>query len=232
MNRTNQPTQALAPILRNPQIRLMLVIAPVTTTVVAVLSATESSLVISIILNAAAGLLFTATIVFLVGTVARGISDQRVAIAQAAEQGVWRARVQRLSIYNDETGLYNEWYFRLRFQEELERSRRHEQRCGLVLIESSALSCDAVRQEQEGWFGETIRSHLRKTDVAALLQDGQVAVLLPNVGRRAAQNLSRRLLEHLGFAEHQIGQASFPDDGQDLTALLNAAGVREKWLAA
>lgn len=232
MNLPDQPSPALAPILRSSQVRLLLIVAPVMTTVVALLSATESSLVLGIILNASAGLLFTAAIVFLVGTVARAVGDQRVALAQAAEQGAWRARARRLSIHNEETGLYNEWYFRLRFQEELERSRRHEQRCGLVLIESSALPWDAMRQEQEGWFGETIQSQLRKTDVAALLQDGQVAVLLPNAGRRAAQNLSRRLAQSLELTKDQIRQSCFPDDGQDFAALLNAAGGYGTWAAA
>ena len=212
---------SLIPALRHRVLRVLLIAAPGITAAVAILTSTEPNLALVIVLNLAAGIIISSTIFIAVSIVSRRTADARVDLAHAADEGVWRARAQRFSIHNDETGLYADWYFRLRLQEEVERSRRYDLRFAVLLVKPLGLGTQP--QMASTWFNDKIRRHLRKSDLPALLQDGSLGVIMSSSARRAAQTVRRRIAEELEQRDPRIGLACFPDDGQDAEAILMAA---------
>ena len=72
-------------------------------------------------------------------------------------------------------------------------------------------------------FGNAIRTHLRSSDMAALLRDGRLAVLLPHTSRQSL--LKRRLIKVLKSIDARVGLAFFPGDGKDAAGLLSAAAA-------
>ena len=214
---------ALAPVLRHRALRVLLIAAPGITAAVAILTSMESNLVVAVILNSAAGIIMSSTLFLAVAMVARRGSEEREGLARAAEQGLWRGRLQRLSVENEETGFYNDWYFRLRLQEEIERSQRYKLHCALLVIRPLALHRDIEVQAMGKSLGDQIRRHLRRSDLPALLTGGNLAILMPNTGRRAAETVRRRLSKELKLTEPQLGLACFPGDGEDASVLLAVA---------
>ena len=217
----DETLSSLIPALRHRMLRVLLIAAPGITAAVAILTSTESNLVLAIVLNLAAGIIISSTIFIAVSIISRRAADERVDLAHAADEGVWRARAQRFSICNDETGLYADWYFRLRLQEEVERSRRYDLRFAVLLVKPLGLGTQP--QMASTWFGDNIRRHLRKSDLPALLQDGSLGVIMSSSARRAARTVRRRIAGELEQRDPRIGLACFPDDGQDPEALLKAA---------
>ncbi len=220
---TSDTISALSPLLRHRTLRMALVGAPGVTAAVGILTATESNLGLVVILNLAAGIIISSALFIAVSTVARRVADERVQLTQATEQEVWRARAQRFSIHNGDTGLYADWYFRLRLQEELERSKRYELHFAMLLVKPMGLHQDTELGTATGWFGEHIQRHLRRSDLPALLQDGSLGVVMPNTGRRAAREVQRRITAELASLDPKSGLACFPDDGADVTELTTAA---------
>ncbi len=211
---------AFSPLLRHRALRMLLVASPGITAAVAILTATESNLAWVVVLNLSAGIIISSALFLAISMVARHIADERVQLAQATEQEVWRARAQRLSIHNGDTGLYADWYFRLRLQEETERSKRYGLHFAVLLVKPMGLHQDTELGTATAWFGEHIQRHLRRSDRPALLQDGSLGVVMPNTGHRAAREVLRRITAELAALEPKSGLACFPDDSTDVTQLL------------
>ena len=214
---------AFLPMLRHRVLRVLLISAPGLTSAVAIFSAQESNLALAIALNVAAGVVISSILFLAVSTVARGEANERVLLAHTTEQGTWRARIQHVSRENEVTGLYKDWYFRLRLLEELERSQRYELSCSVLLIRPMAL-----HRESELWLTSAaligqLRTQLRRFDLPAFLEDGQMAVLMPNTGRRAAKTARQRIAKALELVEPAFGLACFPGDGEDPQELLKTA---------
>lgn len=220
---TSDTISALSPLLRYRALRMALVGAPGVTAAVGILTATESNLGLVVILNLAAGIIISSALFIAISTVARRVADERVQLAQVTEQEVWRARAQRFSIHNDDTGLYADWYFRLRLQEELERSKRYQLHFAMLLVKPMGLHQDTELGTATAWFGEHIHRHLRRSDLPALLQDGSLGVVMPNTGRRAAREVQGRINAELASLDPKSGLACFPDDGADVTELTTVA---------
>jgi GGDEF domain-containing protein len=220
----NETVSAIAPLLRHRLLRAILLGAPGITAIVAILTAAESNLVLAIVLNAAAGIVMSIVLFLAISLVARQVTNERVGLVQAAEQGFWHARAQRLSI-RDENGLYTDWYIRLRLQEEIERSQRYGLHFSVLVLKPLGLHQDAELFTTGGGSSDRISQHLRRSDMIALLRDGGLAILLPNTGRRAAATVRRRLTKALASAEAQVGLACFPADGDASGALLTAAAA-------
>ena len=220
----NETVSAIAPLLRHHLLRAILVGAPGITAVVAILTSAESNLALAIILNAAAGIVMSIVLFLAISIVARQVTNARVGLVQAAEQGFWHARAQRLSI-REESGLYTDWYIRLRLQEEIERSQRYGLHFSVLVVKSSGLRQDAELFRTGGETSDRISQHLRQSDMVALLRDGGLAILLPNTGNRAATTVRRRLTKALASMEAHVGLACFPEDGDTAGALLTAAAA-------
>lgn len=218
----NETLSIIGPLLRDRMVRLLIVAAPAVTVAVAILMSSESNKALAIVINAAAGIIISAALVLALSLVARQVADDRVNLAQATGEGLWRARAQLLSIHDERSGLYADWYLRLRIEEELERAQRYDQRFAVLRIRASALPEPGERVPKE-WLSDQIRNVLRQTDLAALLRDGTVGVMLPNTDRRGAQPVQRRLSKALASVNAQVGLACFPEDGTDAVGLLTAA---------
>jgi GGDEF domain-containing protein len=217
---------AVSPLWRYRWLRVLLVAAPGLAAAVGVLTAMEGSLAFVVALNAAAGVIISSAMFLAVSLAARRVTEERLELTRATEQEVWRARAIRFSIHHDNSGLYADWYFRLRLQEELERSKRYGVRFAVMLVKPIGLHADAEFASAAGWFAEHLQRHLRKSDVPALLQDGHLAILMPNTARRAATSVQQRVASELASVEPHSGIACYPDDSQDIAELLHMASKR------
>lgn len=217
----NDRLASFSPLLRDRMLRVLLVAAPGLMAAVAILTSLEPNLALSVVLNAAAGVIISSVLFVVVSMVARQIADDRVSLAQTVTEGHWRARAQLLSILHDESGLYADWYFRLRVQEEIERSRRYGLRFAVLVTKPRPPHDGVEARATPGWYIDQIRRHLRRSDLPALLRDGSLAIMLPHTTRQAT--LQRRLTKVLSASETRTDLACFPEDGEDFEALLEAA---------
>lgn len=217
---------AVSPLWRYRWLRVLLVAAPGLTAAVGVLTAMEGSLAIVVALNAATGVIVSSVMFLAVSLAARRVTEERLELTRATEQEISRARANRFSIHHGDSGLYADWYFRLRLQEELERSRRYGMRFAVMLVKPIGLHADAEFASAAGWFAEHLQRHLRKSDVPALLQDGHLAILMPNTTRRAATSVQQRVASELASVEPHSGVACYPDDSEEITELLLIASTR------
>lgn len=215
---------SIAPLLRQRLLRVVLVSAPGLMAGVAILASMESSLGLVVVLNAAAAVIISSILFVVVSLAASRVADERIGLARAAEQGFWRARVDLTAIEHEESGLYTDWYFRLRLQDEVERARRYDIHLSVLVIKPMAVHQGAEMQSASAWFGERIRRRLRRADLAALLHDGTLVVAMPNTGHRGATTAKRRIAKELAETQPYVGLACFPDDGEEPEALLKAAG--------
>ena len=213
----------MSPLWRYRWLRVFLIAAPGITAAAGILTSMESNLALVVALNTAAGVIISSALFVAVSIFARRVADERLELTRATGQEIWRARAVRFSIHHDSTGLYTDWYFRLRLQEELERAKRYSVRFALLVLRPIGLHVDAELTSAAGWFAEHIQRHLRRSDLPALLQDGSLAVIMPNTGRRAAATVQQRVTSELAAIEPQSGLACYPDDGEEVTALLDCA---------
>lgn len=129
---------------------------------------------------------------------------------------------QSLSIYDRESGLYADWYFGLRLDQEIARCNRYGHPFTLLLIEQTGGSLDdSVRR----LVFSALDDALRNTDIVAHLTDKRFAVLLTNTDSDGARRAGDRLREGLMPRPIRVGMASFPEDGRDACSLLTAAGA-------
>jgi len=124
--------------------------------------------------------------------------------------------VSSKSIYDPETGFCADWYFMLRVEEELARTKRSGQSLGLLLVEP--------RTE----LGATIRNHLllslegtfRTADLIGRLADSRFAVLLPDSHDDGTRSARERLLQLVGSANIRIESIVCPHGGTDWRTFL------------
>lgn len=135
---------------------------------------------------------------------------------------------ERLAIYDRETGLYAYWYFNLRLEEEMVRSRRYGQRFVLLLLE--AMSARLGLGEERVLF-DAMNESFRESDLVAHLGNLRFLALLTNTDQASAPSVLRRLRERLGQDTIQMRVASYPDGGEDWASLLRAAGVTSKLMS-
>ena len=218
---SNEPLSTILPLLRSRGLRVLLLAAPGVMAAVATLTiAMEPNAGVAVVLNVAVGVIVSSALFLVVTFAAHRIADDRISLVKGGDEGHWKARTRLLAIQNDEDGLYTDWYFRLRVQEEIDRVNRYGTRFTLLLVlPTRNLELDA--RGTSGLFFERVRRHLRRSDLPAILKDGTLAVMLPQTARDAA--VQRRLTKALAGCAVQIGVACFPGDGQQVEGLLEAA---------
>jgi hypothetical protein len=204
-------------------LRVLLIAAPGITAAVGMLTAQQSTLAVSVALNLAVGIMFSSALFIAVSVFARRMADERAGLVRATEQQRNHNGNQRLSIY-DENGLFTDWYFRLRVQEEIERSQRYDLEFSILVVKPAAVDGAAADSlSASAGYNELIRQSLRKSDLLALLRDGSVGILLPIKGRRAAVTVKRQLGKQLDMVKAYVGIANYPEDGQTSATLLAVA---------
>ena len=126
----------------------------------------------------------------------------------------------RRTTFDRETGLHEEWYFRLRVDEEIARSKRYGQPFSLIMVAAGQRQIlDAVRITMKQW--------LREIDYAGDLGEA-LALCLPNTDKPAAELVLSRLTT-LVEGLH-VSLAEYPTDGANLAALLGEEDLRQNGL--
>ncbi len=154
--------------------------------------------------------------------------------ASFAEQEGTRALEDKL------TGLRKEKYFRERIREEVERGRRYDVPCSLLLLDIDNFSDlnekfgervgDAILRET----GELFQNSFRTVDITARLSEDIFGLLLTNTPLEAALNAAERLqrlasepILELDSNEIEInfsgGLAGYPEDGKEGDELFKQA---------
>ena len=124
------------------------------------------------------------------------------------------------SIYDLETGFCAEWYFLLRVEQEVARTKRGGQTLGLLLIES------------QGKPSATLRNHLllslermfRTGDLVGRLDDSRFAVLLVDCSDDGTGAARERLLQLVGQHTVRVESAVYPKGAIEWRTFLAGEG--------
>lgn len=159
---------------------------------------------------------------------------------QFAELEVSRAALKQEASHDSLTGLANRRLFYDRLQQAIRHARRYNGKVGVLFLDLDRFKeindthghhvGDAVLTE----VARRLSRSVRESDSIARLGGDEFVVLLDNVGGRedclaAAINIERMLAEDSSFygmavdITASIGQALFPDDGDNEDALIRAA---------
>ncbi len=106
-----------------------------------------------------------------------------------------------------------------RMDEEIERALRYQRPLTLLCVTLGRAESDAAA------LAEVLGAHLRLLDIASLSAEGQLLVLMPELGVAAATASAQDLVKALqpSAARLKAGFATCPDDGCDADTLLSAA---------
>jgi len=110
-----------------------------------------------------------------------------------------RMEIERLSVLDDLTDLYNRRYFFKKLDEEFERTRRYGQSLSLLLIDIDDFKSfnercghqtgDLIMREVAG----IIKNSCRESDIPSRYGDGEFAVILPAATREGAAAMAEKL---------------------------------------
>lgn len=153
-------------------------------------------------------------------------------------------RVQKLTIVDDRTGLFNVRHFEQCLKSEITRSERMGVPLSLIFFDLDHFKSvndqygHQVGNRLLGMVGESILSHIRSMDLAFRYGGDEFAILLPGTTKRQAIHVAGRLLSAFREAPRGIhadlslgvtasfGIASFPEDGNTGAEILEAADAR------
>lgn len=159
---------------------------------------------------------------------------------QFAELEVSRAALKQEASHDSLTGLANRRLFYDRLQHAIRQARRYNTKVGVLFLDLDRFKeindvhghhvGDAVLTE----VARRLSKSVRESDSIARLGGDEFVVLLAKVSGRencliAASNIERALAEDSNFygmsieIRASIGHAVFPDDGEDVDALIRAA---------
>ncbi len=144
-------------------------------------------------------------------------------------------QVRQLAVTDPLTGLSNYRTLINVMETEIQRSRRTGRQFAILLLDLDGLK--AINDQYGHLVGSraicrlanVLRVHSRAMDTAARYGGDEFAVVLPEAGVEAATSVSRRICERLendGEVPHatvSVGAAVFPQDGETIDALFNAA---------
>lgn len=143
------------------------------------------------------------------------------------------SRLQATSRSDALTGLYNRAAFTEMLEHEVERARRSGNRLAIVLLEVDGLEKGARLSAEHSRViqavGQAFGSSPRAIDVAARLEAGRFAAILPYTDEHGGQIMAERLRSSIAGLELDskprvsIGIASFPRHGAAAEPVLTAA---------
>lgn len=211
----SKTVSALGSLLRDRSVWALLVLSPVITASAGIITANGSNLLVAAVLNAAAGAIICGVILLVLSRTDRRIAAGHLGPLTSAHEGHLGDWAQPGIVLQHGSGLYPDWYFHLRLEEELDRAERYGLHFTLLVL-TKPQSAETVSE----WFANKIQARLRKTDLPALLDDGRLGVLLLHTQRAGA--LRRRLTSMPAFGG-TVGFACFPEDGEDIATLMDVA---------
>jgi diguanylate cyclase (GGDEF)-like protein len=115
-------------------------------------------------------------------------------------------KIESLSLTDSLTGLFNHRHFQERLSEEIERAQRYRRHCSIIILDIDNFG---AYNENYGYaMGEhvllqmanIIKDNLRKVDIIARFAGEQIAVLLPDTGRKDAAMAAEKLREKVESA--------------------------------
>lgn len=138
-------------------------------------------------------------------------------------------KIESLSIVDSLTGLFNHRYFQECLSSEIERVQRYRRHCSLIILDIDNFG---AYNEDYGYamgdrvlvqMANIIKDNLRKVDIIARYAGEQIAVLLPDTGRKEAMMVAEKLrdkVESAVFVERR-------DSALSMARLTISAGVGE-----
>jgi diguanylate cyclase (GGDEF)-like protein len=144
-------------------------------------------------------------------------------------------QVRQLAVTDPLTGLSNYRTLINVMDGELQRSRRTGRPFAILLLDLDGLKTindrygHLVGSRAICRLANVLRAHSRAMDTTARYGGDEFAVILPEAGKEAAALVGRRICERLakdGEVPHiavSVGTAVFPEDGETIDALFNAA---------
>ncbi|MFP4498900.1 MAG: diguanylate cyclase [Vulcanimicrobiota bacterium] len=150
-------------------------------------------------------------------------------------------KATQVMMMDEETGLYNETYFKERIREEAARSIRHNIPISLVLIEIENYEQFAEKADEKTMkklisdLSEILLSNTRETDLPTRLSPNQFAILFVHAQKKDAILVAERIrmsaeMRSFGMSwakeaglHMSIGLAAMPEDSQELEDLYNKA---------
>ena len=206
--------------LRSRTVRIILVVTPATTVMAAIFPAIGPDLVLGIVLSTVARVLVSSSLFIAVGSIAREIADERLLFAHTLEAEQWHVRAQRLfSGHRHKGGLYADWYFRARLEEEVERTLRYNVPFTLLIAKKAGTNGQA-RQRMAGLLGRAAPAPDRPARPPPRRQPGHHPT-----AHGALQGCLRPSQRGAGVSDSRVGLALFPKDGEDGSSLHRAADV-------
>jgi diguanylate cyclase (GGDEF)-like protein len=173
--------------------------------------------------------------------------DERILITIADFAGIAISnanainKIKQLVITDDLTGLYNSRYFFEQVEYEVERARRYHAPLSLVFFDLDRFKIvndtygHLVGSRLLAEVGAIVQFIIRKTDKAARYGGDEFVIILPQTEKDGALTLAVKLqnaLKEQPFISNNVelmtvtgsfGVATFPDDAQNSSELINAA---------
>jgi len=164
-------------------------------------------------------------------------------VALPLENAQLRAETELKAITDDLTGLCNRAYFHQRLAEEIERAKRYEHTLTVMIADTDNLkSYNDARGQEAGdkvllLVADSIRSQMRRSDVACRYSDDEFAAILMHadstrariVVERMGKSLANKLKELNDPATADLslsaGLACYPDDATTADDLVRLADI-------
>lgn len=149
-------------------------------------------------------------------------------------------RLQHLAHHDTLTGLPNRRLFNISLEQALERSKRRQQKLGLLFLDLDRFKQindtlgHAVGDLLLREVSERLRHNVRAEDIVARLAGDEFIVIVENIGQREdlvplASKLLNALAAPMNLADHEvpsscsIGISIYPDDADNMADLIKAA---------
>jgi diguanylate cyclase (GGDEF)-like protein len=153
-----------------------------------------------------------------------------------------RERLEALTFIDEATGVYNYRYLEIRLQEEMERVRRYRGSTALLYLDLDRFKLvndrfghqvgNVVLRE----IAQRLRSGTRSCDILGRLGGDEFLGILPDTSAEKSLTLADRLIQSIreytyetrggaliDFVTLKVGIAAFPENGEDMDQVIQAA---------
>lgn len=135
-----------------------------------------------------------------------------------------KAKLERLSVHDDLTGLYNYRYLHNRMSEEFKRAERYHEPLACILVDIDRLQ--SLNEAGGREFGdhvlaaaaEVVRHSVREVDVVARFGGDEFLVILPSTHFAGSVTVAERIWR-------ETSEATFTPNGRDSTKITLSLGV-------